>query len=374
MIKLLVVEDDTTSQRVLEKILSRYTVTITGSGEEALEVITTGNSLPDLITLDIDLPGIDGLETCRQLKKMERTADIPVIFLSSFTGLNDRLAAYGAGGSDYIKKPFDIKEMYARIDLHLDKIKEQMRQQEAQEQQIALLLDIQSSASHLQSVNRFLQIAHFCPDLTTLAKVFLTTGKEIGMDGVLNIHTPDFQLLLSTNDQINTLESDILSMSQRLAKIHQFGQERAVYNWPDASFLLRKTGKLIDTVALFMDALQAGIQSITLQTQLQHQLQNHEDCNQQARDAVTHLFSDFKEELESVITSLGLVSALDAEDEERLAELIYTYSERIDEELQRLYLNGKNINTLVNQLRTPPQELLALIHEALQEKEDDVLF
>ena len=94
-----------------------FRVLVALDGEEALE--RAQFSRPDLILLDVKMPGIDGFETCRRLKMNEHTRDIPVIFMSSLTGIGDLVEGFGAGGADYVTKPVRIDEMMARISTHL---------------------------------------------------------------------------------------------------------------------------------------------------------------------------------------------------------------------------------------------------------------
>lgn len=86
-------------------------------GVEALE--RAAFSQPDLILLDVKMPGIDGFETCRRLKQDGRTRDIAVIFMTSLTGEDDRVEGFAAGGVDYVTKPLCVDEMLARVGVHL---------------------------------------------------------------------------------------------------------------------------------------------------------------------------------------------------------------------------------------------------------------
>ncbi|MEA3111509.1 MAG: hypothetical protein QOG58_1308 [Caballeronia sp.] len=94
-----------------------FRVLVALDGEEALE--RAQFSQPDLILLDVKMPGIDGFETCRRLKRNERTRDIPVIFMTSLTGIEHLVEGFAAGGADYVTKPVRIDEMMARISTHL---------------------------------------------------------------------------------------------------------------------------------------------------------------------------------------------------------------------------------------------------------------
>jgi len=123
---LLLVDDEPMNLKILKLILasSGYRFVEARNGMEALE---KAEGQPDLILLDVTMPGIDGFETCRRLKKREDTSGIPVIFVSALDDPKMRALGIETGGVDFISKPFDPKELKARIKLHLT-----LRQQELQ--------------------------------------------------------------------------------------------------------------------------------------------------------------------------------------------------------------------------------------------------
>jgi DNA-binding response OmpR family regulator len=87
------------------------------SGEEALRLAT--EQLPSMILLDIMMPGINGFETCVELKNNPATRDIPVIFMSALSGTDSKIKGFSVGGVDFITKPFQREEVIARINTHL---------------------------------------------------------------------------------------------------------------------------------------------------------------------------------------------------------------------------------------------------------------
>lgn len=93
-------------------------VTVALGGEEALKRAELVQ--PDLILLDVMMPGIDGFETCRRLKANPVTRGIPVIFMTALADIQDKVSAFAAGGVDYVSKPFQIEELLARVQTHLE--------------------------------------------------------------------------------------------------------------------------------------------------------------------------------------------------------------------------------------------------------------
>lgn len=117
---LLIVDDNPVNLSVVVDHLEaqNYRVLVALDGEEALE--RAAYCHPDLILLDVMMPGIDGFETCRRLKARSTTSDIPVIFMTALDDVADKVAAFNAGGVDYISKPFQLDELMARVRTHLD--------------------------------------------------------------------------------------------------------------------------------------------------------------------------------------------------------------------------------------------------------------
>ena len=116
---ILIVDDSKMHLRLMTQILSKpaYTIRTASDGHAALS--SALSDPPDLILLDIVMPGIDGYQVCRQLKEDERTCDIPVIFISSMGETRNQVKAFAAGGVDFVTKPFQAEEVLARVQTHL---------------------------------------------------------------------------------------------------------------------------------------------------------------------------------------------------------------------------------------------------------------
>lgn len=119
MADILVVDDKPANLRLLSQTLSEkgYGVRTVTSGPRALESALAAP--PDLILLDIRMPDMDGYEVCSRLKADERTAHIPVLFISALDQIEDKVQAFHAGGVDYITKPFQVEEVLARTETHI---------------------------------------------------------------------------------------------------------------------------------------------------------------------------------------------------------------------------------------------------------------
>ncbi len=117
---IVIVDDSPDNLRVLSGVLEQagYLVRSAISAEIALSSIRLNP--PDLILLDVRMPGMDGYEACRQLKADPLTRDIPVIFISALSETGDKVAAFAAGAVDYVTKPFQFEEVLARVRAHME--------------------------------------------------------------------------------------------------------------------------------------------------------------------------------------------------------------------------------------------------------------
>lgn len=116
---ILIVDDTPANLGVLVETLggAGYRLMVAEDGEEALAQTT--QTQPDLILLDVMMPGIDGFETCRRLKSQPKTREIPVLFMTALHETADKVKAFASGGVDYITKPIEHEEALARVRTHL---------------------------------------------------------------------------------------------------------------------------------------------------------------------------------------------------------------------------------------------------------------
>ncbi|MDA3946278.1 MAG: diguanylate cyclase [Helicobacteraceae bacterium] len=115
--KILIVDDNPVNIDILLELLEGFDVRAVLDGMSALEAVN--EELPDLILLDITMPGMDGFEVCRRLKADPKSKNIPVIFLSASADDESIVKGFDLGGVDYVTKPYLAKEIVARIQTHL---------------------------------------------------------------------------------------------------------------------------------------------------------------------------------------------------------------------------------------------------------------
>ncbi len=121
---ILVVDDDVDVAETVQRTLLRagHDVLVSYRGLEALQIAEERR--PDLVVLDIRMPGIDGIQVCRRLRTTVGLSRMPVLFLSAKSEVNDRLEGFEAGADDYITKPFDLRELELRVKALLRRTKQ----------------------------------------------------------------------------------------------------------------------------------------------------------------------------------------------------------------------------------------------------------
>jgi len=142
------VDDELHEIKVLTKFLhDDYKIMAAKDGESALK-IAQGSNPPDLILLDIIMPGLNGYATCEQLKENDTTKNIPVIFVTAISEVMDAARAFELGAVDYVTKPFNPVTVKARVKTHI--------------QLNDTLQDLQAALSEVKTLRGFLPICSYC--------------------------------------------------------------------------------------------------------------------------------------------------------------------------------------------------------------------
>ena len=226
----ILVVDDTPENLALMHGLLRdlYQVKVANSGERALQIVA-GGSLPDLILLDVMMPGMGGIETCRHLKGDARTATIPVIFLTAKAEIEDEQQGFDAGAVDYITKPISPPIVMARVKTHL-KLKAAAD----------FLLD--QNAFLESEVKRRTREVQVIQDVTILAMASIAETRDNETGNHIR-RTQNYVRLLALKLQENVefaavLDNDMIELLYKSAPLHDIGK----VGIPDR--ILLKAGKL----------------------------------------------------------------------------------------------------------------------------------
>ena len=217
---ILIVDDNPSNLSVITDCLddAGFTVIVSQDGESGLS--RARYAKPDIILLDVMMPGIDGFETCRQLKKDKMTKDIPVIFMTVLTETKDKLKGFQAGAVDYVSKPVQTGELIARIATHLrlKELNEGLEEQVAQrtEELYQTTLKLKDSNRLLNAVMKGTTDAIFIKDIEgRYLMANDATCKAIGKPYDDIIGKKDSQLFPKKSSEIiNAVDQQVLQSKQ----------------------------------------------------------------------------------------------------------------------------------------------------------------
>ncbi|PID39433.1 MAG: two-component system response regulator [Proteobacteria bacterium] len=181
---IMIIDDTPENLQVLTAMLQRKGYTVAAFPRGKMALAAAARKPPDLILLDINMPEMDGYEVCEAFKSDLSLKDIPIIFISALDGTDDKVRALKCGGVDYINKPFQMEEVYARVDTHLqlsstqdvlrqfnEKLKDRVAQQveELTKSQLAMIFAL-AKLSHTRDDDTGLhleRVQHLCKLLTS---------------------------------------------------------------------------------------------------------------------------------------------------------------------------------------------------------------
>ncbi len=151
---ILVADDTATNLELVDSILgSDYEILVATDGQEAIELALA--ELPDLILMDVVMPGMDGYEACRHLKADDCTSHIPVLFLTALADMDALVKGFEAGGVDFVTKPFRPEELQARVRTHI-------ALKQARDLEAALRKELEASLAEIKQLSGLLPICATC--------------------------------------------------------------------------------------------------------------------------------------------------------------------------------------------------------------------
>jgi phosphate regulon transcriptional regulator PhoB len=220
--KILIVDDEKDIVKMLEYNLKKegYRTAVAYDGEDALSLASREH--PDIILLDLMLPGIDGLEVCKTLKKEEKTASVPIIMLTAKTQEADKVVGLELGADDYVTKPFSVKELLARVKAVLRRAKEKEKPRELLSMG-NLTIDLSKISVSLNNKPLELTAKEF-ELLTTLIKA---KGRVLSRDYLLDtVWGFDQAMSIQTRTvdvHIRTLRKKLKTEAKRIITVKNYG-------------------------------------------------------------------------------------------------------------------------------------------------------
>ena len=266
--RILVVDDDSFMRDIFTKTLSEgYDIIPAENGPDAL--MLAQSECPDLIILDVEMPGMDGYELCGRLKECRCMAEAPVIFVSARDKIEERLKGYEAGAEDYIVKPFEPQELKAKVTQLLKAVSERARLKEMANYATSTAMTAMTSMGEMGSLLESLKKFNASTDEISLAKAMLSGFPAYGLTGVVQVRTPDKTISLSEQGEASQMEILVINHMAGMDRIVHF-RKRLSIHYPHVSILVRnmpeedqdRCGRLRDHLAMLVEGAEmraAGI-------------------------------------------------------------------------------------------------------------------
>jgi len=264
---ILCVDDEPVNLTIMEELLQdSYELNTVNSGESCLQQVDLQK--PDLILLDVNMPDMDGLETCARLKSAAETAEIPIIFVSALASQAELMAGYEAGGDDYITKPFSEEILQKKIQIVLASQRRKQELESISDRAVEALMNNMSATDELGMVVEFLHRCRTVSSLDDLARNVFDCLREFELDSSLLILDQAENRVWFSDDIERPMESQILASLRVQDRVVRFGTRLAVSS-DHATVLVRnlpcgedKIERVQQYLAILIEALESRINTM----------------------------------------------------------------------------------------------------------------
>ncbi len=359
---ILCVDDEPVNLTIMEELLQdTYRLAIAKSGQGCLDEVDA--QTPDLILLDVNMPDLDGLETCRRLKSRPETAEIPIIFVSALASNDELMAGYEAGGDDYITKPFSEDILQKKIEIVLASQRRRHELQSISNEAMEALKDTLSHTEELGVVVRFLNRIQGAGSLDELARNVFDSLREYKLDSSLLIMAEPENLVWFSDDIDRPMERQILDSLRGQDRVVRFGTRLAV-NSDHATILVRnlpaepeRIERLRENLAIMTDGLDARIDSLQS----------------------TRLLDERREILHRVLAAtrenLARIDELHQQQKARSGDILAAMGDGLEKSLAGLDLSKRQEEALTRLIRNTSMQTAAIYDEGLQidEQFEDII-
>lgn len=320
---LVYVDDEFSNHKMLQQLLgNEYALSFF---KTAADVMACKDLSADLILLDVQMPGINGYQLCEHLRAI--AYEKPVLFLSAYHSVDDRLLAYQAGGDDFIAKPFHIDELTIKIKNNLERYATVEKIKNDLSQASATAMAAMNSASEMGVVLLFTQRVLNNETLEQLSNSLNDALRSYGLNAVFRLQLEQSFYRSTSGSALNPLEKELLDAYDQLDKIVTHGR-RCLLSSPKVSILIKnmpesaeKAGRFRDHLALIHDTTQQCLNFLKVQsfqknlhTQFMDELRQHmqhivshiDTRSAQSRQRIGHLIENIKNELFGLELKLDL--------------------------------------------------------------------
>ncbi len=317
--RILIVDDSADDIHfVMESFSNEYAVLAATSGEKALQ-IADRDPRPDVILMDVEMPGMNGYETCRRLKETESTRNIDVIFVSSHDTTEEKLAGYDAGGSDYLIKPVQPDMLLQKVKLAINNRAEREASAEETTSAIQTAMTAISNIGEQGVIIEFLRRSFSADNGETLARQIVEATASYGLENSVQITCSEKPVYASSSQSIPPLEKELLSKLTGETRILESGS-RLILNFGVVSQLIKnmpddddRRGRLRDHLAILLEGAEARAKALAIQTGVasfvadsNQTLLEIEDLQKTQQQSGMQIMDDVMQDIETAFFTYGI--------------------------------------------------------------------
>ncbi len=301
---------------------------------------------PDLVLMDVRMPGMDGYECCLKIKENSQFNATPVIFLSAHTDISDKLKGYESGGTDYLTKPCDIQEVVAKIEQNLSLVSEFDNKLKNAQDFAHLAM---SNSGELGVVLQFMESSFECEDQDALAQLLLSTLESYELNACIQLRGNHKTLNACNGRPVVPLEISLMTEVIGGEKIIVFGR-RVLCTSPNMSLIIKNlpedemlAGRLKDHIVSILNGATACMKSLNIAGEKERQVVNR-----------------IKQTLEDIESTLSSIEVLADQKHKDISDSLAKLNENIHSSFASLSLTEDQENHFLVILENSSDELFKI--------------
>jgi len=344
-IKILVVDDESMNLTVMKELLGEeFDIQCAEDSLSCIDILSSW--VPDLVLMDVKMPGINGLDTCRQIKNNPETEFIPVIFVSALGLPDERIAGYEAGGDDYIVKPYNDKELVKKIHLSIENSRRLKEAKNNFQESMQAAMTAMNNTAEIGNILHFYQNSFTIDTYEEVISRLMSVISDYGLNAVIGVFTESGRIFESSSGIVRSIEIAVIEqIRKREGSIFNFGH-RSAFSYGNITILVmnmpvedeEKYGRLKDHIAMLAEGGNARVLALMAENEKnKHQaslqklleattdgLQALEEQQSENQGELEIIMSLLSSEVEDCFFSLGLTD----EQEKSLMEIIHRSENR----------------------------------------------
>jgi len=361
--------DDESEMRELHKVLlthGGFNVLEAENGVQALALLQDQELTIDAILSDVLMPEMNGYQLCAAVKEKESTKDIPFIFISSLSTLEEKSKGYSYGADDYVIKPLEAKELGLKIKNLIRRRESNKALSEQVNESRDAAMQIMNFYGDLGQVLEFYKASVNAKSITELANLLFEVTQNFSLHCSLQVHVGGEILNFGDQGEISPLEANVIELARQKERFYSFSS-RLVINYDTFSLLVKnmpveneeRTGTLRDSLGVLCNAIEAKLSGLIAQSQntrkteiagfIQEVLEQTENTfSEIERDNISAIDS-LMEDIEDAFMSLGLSD----DQENNIRNVVENCTKKVNTAFKR----GATLQALFNDIRDNLQEI-----------------